>query len=75
MTPSMNLTKKSMNGLVTVERLLKKEELGADEYHSWAVYHASMTQPVTHPSGFSSLLPLLVEKADTTAMARHAMIV
>ncbi len=61
--------------LATVERLLKKVELGADEYVSWAAYHASMTQPVAHPPGISSLLPLLVEKADTTSMARHAMIV
>ncbi len=34
-----------------------------------------MTQPVAHPPDISSLLPLLVEKADATAMARHAMIV
>ncbi len=61
--------------MATVERLLKKDELGADEYVSWAPYHASMTQPVAHPPGISSLLPLLVAKADTTSMARHAMIV
>ncbi len=61
--------------LATVERLLKKDELGADVYVSWVAYHASMTQPVAQPQGISSLLPLLVAKADTIAMARHAMIV
>ncbi len=34
-----------------------------------------MTQPVACPPGISYVLPLLVEKADTTAMARHVMIV
>ena len=53
--------------------LLAKDELGKEEYISWAAYHASMESSPENPSTIVALLPLFYEKAATIAMIKHGM--
>ena len=50
-----------------------KDELGKEEYISWAAYHASMESRPEDPSTIVALLPLFYEKAAIIAMIKHGM--
>ena len=53
--------------------LLSKNEIGKEEYISWAAYHASLEPSPENPSTIVALLPLFHEKAATIAMIKHGM--
>ena len=40
---------------------------------TWASFHASFQLPVMTPPAITALLPLFNEKADTSAIIKHAM--
>ena len=55
-----------------MQTLIGKAKLDAEDYLSWAAYHASQ-QPETNTPSNVALLPLFRDNAHTTCMIKHAM--
>ncbi|KAK3740395.1 hypothetical protein QZH41_000916 [Actinostola sp. cb2023] len=64
---------KEIHWLGNVDALLGKESLDADDFISWAAFHASNVQPSLHEPAIISLMPMFLEHAHTAPMILHSM--
>jgi len=64
---------KEIHWLGNVDALLGKESLDADDFISWAAFHASNVQPSLHEPAIISLMPMFLENAHTAPMILHSM--
>ena len=53
--------------------LLAKDKLDANDFLSWAAFHASTQPGPKDPISVIALLPLFYEKAASVAMIKHGM--
>ena len=56
-----------------MQTLIEKAKLDAEDYVSWAAYHASQQPETNTPTSNVALLPLFRDNAHTTCMIKHAM--
>ena len=57
-----------------IELIEKKVDLKKEDFISWSSYHASCQEILEHPESMIATLPIFLEKADSPAMVRHAML-
>ena len=56
-----------------MQTLIEKAKLEAEDYVSWAAYHAIQQPETNTPTSNVALLPLFRDNAHTTCMIKHAM--
>ena len=68
-----DIIKEGYSWLEHVEGLLSQPTLSADDWISWAAYHASITEAPTNPPSRSHMLPLYTESSNSPITVWHAM--